>query len=510
MCRFFFRRLATQPIAEAKAGQDNNSMRDQITFVLNGELKSAANFPPTQTVLNFLRKTSRLTGTKEGCAEGDCGACTVVIGELIDEKMNYRTVNSCIQFLPMLDGKSITTVEGLATGGHLHPAQQAMVDLHGSQCGFCTPGFVMSLYGAYLNKEKLDRDRLNDLLAGNLCRCTGYGPIIEAGLQMKDLPESEQQAQRLAEEKKLLASLKNLDSLHLKFKDFQYFAPTTSDELAQLYVAHPDATIVAGATDVGLWVTKQHRKLQTIIEIGKISDLKQVTRDDDKVVVGAGVSCAQFETLLTDIYPDFAELMRRFGSNQVRQAGTIGGNVANGSPIGDSMPALIALEAKVTLRKGKERRELTLEDFFISYGKQDRKPGEFVESLSFAVDEKPERLRCYKISKRFDQDISAVCGCFYIRTEEQVIKDVRLGFGGMAGIPQRAKNAEQALLGRTWDWETIETSARALAKDFTLLTDARGSAKYRMQVAQNLLRKYFHESQNPLTESRIVGQGSAH
>ncbi|MGI9379286.1 MAG: xanthine dehydrogenase small subunit [Methyloligellaceae bacterium] len=485
-------------------------MRNHISFVLNGELKTVENFAPTQTVLNFLRKTNKLTGTKEGCAEGDCGACTVVIGELVDDKLIHRAVNACIQFVPMLDGKSITTVEGLADGAHLHPVQQSMVDLHGSQCGFCTPGFVMSLYGAYLNREVLNRDGLNDILAGNLCRCTGYGPIIDAGLQMRHLPESEQQSKRLMEEERLLISLGEQETLHLSFWDFQYFAPKTSDELAQLYLTHPDATIVAGATDVGLWVTKQHRKLPTIIEIGKVADLKQVTRDDHNVIVGAGVNCAQFEKLLKDLYPDFAELMRRFGSNQVRQAGTIGGNIANGSPIGDSMPALIALAAKVTLRKGSGKREVALEDFFISYGKQDRTPGEFVESISFPLDDKPDRLRCYKISKRFDQDISAICGCFYVRVNGQIIEEVRLGFGGMAGIPQRAKFAEQELLGSNWDRESIEAAANALLRDFKPLTDARGSAEYRMQVAQNLLRKYFHESQYPLAESRIVGQESVY
>lgn len=485
-------------------------MRNHITFLLNGRVKQVSDINPTTTLLNYLRRSKKLTGTKEGCAEGDCGACTVVVGELKDNKVRHQTINSCIQFLPMLEGKSVTTVEYLSdSDGSLHPCQQSMVDTHGSQCGFCTPGFVMSLYATYLSELRPDRARLNDILAGNLCRCTGYGPIIEAGRAMYDYHPTDSQLKRLKTEKHLLESLVHSESvsLHSQGKIFQL--PASLNEFAEIYADAPESTIVAGATDVGLWVTKQHRELPLIISLARIAELAKITHDEDVLTIGAGVSCTEAEFAIGNIYRSFSELLRRFGSVQVRNAATIGGNIANGSPIGDSPPALIALGARLKLRKGIEVRTLSLENFSVDYGVQDLKPGEFVEAIEIPIIRNPDQLCCYKVSKRFDQDISTVCGCFNIELEGEKVKEARLCYGGMAATPKRAGATENALKGMTWNETTIEAAVIAMETDFKPLTDARGTAEYRMSVAQNLIRRYYYETQRSVGEISIVGRQSA-
>lgn len=489
-------------------------MTGTVRFLLDGEYHELRDVDPSLSVLNFLRYQLARTGTKEGCAEGDCGACTVVLGELAGDRLRYRAVNACILFVPTLDGKELITVESLkAKDGSLHPVQQALVDSHGSQCGFCTPGFVMSLYALYEEGETPDRARLNDALAGNLCRCTGYGPIVEAGLRMTEarVPVD---ADALQERVDALKSLKRHETLKLSHKDRLtgnekvYFAPVNLDGLADISLAYPDATYLAGGTDVGLWVTKQHRDLAQIIYVGDVEDMKHIDITDRSVEIGAGVSYTDAVEVLARHYPDMGELIRRIGSVQIRNSGTIGGNIANGSPIGDSMPALIAAGATVTLRMGALERTMPLEDYFIDYGKQDRQPGEFVARISVPLPNENLHYRAYKISKRFDQDISAVCACFAFEVNKGKIEDARIAYGGMAATPKRAAAAERALVGEAFDADRIEQAVAALAEDFSPISDMRASADYRMAVAQNLLRKAFIEMSGE-ADIRLVGEREA-
>lgn len=449
-----------------------------ITFLLNGESVLLPDVSATTTLLDWLREERGLTGTKEGCNEGDCGACSV----MITDANGSRALNGCILFLPQINGKHVTTVEGIAApDGTLHPVQQTMIDHHGSQCGFCTPGFIVSMATAHLNGAT-DHDVQ---LAGNLCRCTGYTPIIRAAEAAKDAPVPDH--------------LKTL-SIHCSENTAggsgrlapQHIQPTTSDELAQWYATNPDATLIAGATDVGLWVTKQFRDLGTVAFLNHCTDLYGVTETDDAIRIGAMTSLTDVETAIAPHFPSFAAMIRRYGSVQVRNAATLGGNIANGSPIGDGPPALIAVNATLHLRRGDTRRSLPLEDFFIAYGEQDRKPGEFVEAIS--IPKQPDTLRCYKLSKRFDQDISAVCGCLNITRDDDTITAARLAYGGMAGTPKRACAAEAAMTGRPFSEATMRAAMAAMAEDFQPLSDVRASATYRLQTAQNMLLRYLHEA----------------
>ncbi len=444
-----------------------------ITFLLNGETVELEDVDPTATLLDWLREDRGLTGTKEGCNEGDCGACTV----MVTDEAGAKALNSCILFLPQLHGKAVRTVEG-ASGpdGEPHPVQQAMVDLHGSQCGFCTPGFVMSMVASHANGAT-DHDTQ---LAGNLCRCTGYAPIIRAAKAVEDQP--------------VPVWVKDTP---VAAKPASPFLPKSSDELAKVYAAHPGATLIAGATDVGLWVTKQLRNLDPVIFLGGCDDLKEISITEDEVYIGAMVDMNRMGAAMADLHPSYAEMIRRYASVQVRHAATVGGNIANGSPIGDNPPALIALGTTLHLRKGDERRSIPIEDFFIDYGKQDRTPGEFVEAVSFL--RQPDRLKCYKLSKRFDQDISAVCGCFNITVSDGVVSQARIAFGGMAGVPKRATQVEAALTGRPWTAETVQCALPAFAEDYSPMSDMRASARYRLETAKAMLERYFLEDQGELT-----------
>ncbi|WP_298375774.1 xanthine dehydrogenase small subunit [Azospirillum sp.] len=484
-------------------------MRESLRFYLGDELREIRDVDPTLTVLDWLRLDQRRTGTKEGCAEGDCGACTVVVGRLdSDGVLRYEAVNACIRFLATLDGCQLLTVEHLrGPDGALHPAQQAMVDCHGSQCGFCTPGFVLSLFALYLNEERPGPDRINDALAGNLCRCTGYEPIVQAARRMYELGDRE--ADRFADRAATaarLAALADADCLSVGAAGRRFLAPATADQFADLYAANPDATIVAGATDVGLWVTKFQRVLATVLYTGRVQELRRVVDRGDALEIGAGVTYRDAAAPIAALYPDFGELIRRIGAEQVRNVGTIGGNIANGSPIGDSPPALIALGASIRLRRGAERRVLPLEDFFLAYGRQDRRPGEFVEAILLPKPQPGERFRAYKIAKRFDQDISAVCGAFRLRLDaDGRVADLRVAFGGMAGTPKRASGAEAALIGQPWTEANVRAAMTALRGDFTPLSDWRASAAYRSEVAANLLLKLYVETTDPDADTRLVG-----
>ncbi|WP_299985746.1 xanthine dehydrogenase small subunit [uncultured Ruegeria sp.] len=444
-----------------------------ITFLLNGETVELKDIDPTATLLDWLREDRGLTGTKEGCNEGDCGACTV----MVTDQEGAKAVNSCIMFLPQLHGKAVRTVEGASSpSGDAHPVQKTLVDLHGSQCGFCTPGFVMSMVASHTNGAT-DHDTQ---LAGNLCRCTGYAPIIRAAEAAEDHP--------------VPVWVKDKP---MAVQPTSSMLPGSSDELAKVYAENPDATLVAGATDVGLWVTKQLRDLDPVIFLNRCEDLKEITITDKEIRFGAMVDMNRMGEALIELHPSYTEMIRRYASVQVRNAATVGGNIANGSPIGDNPPALITLGATLHLRKGDARRAILLEEFFVDYGKQDRTPGEFVEAVSFP--RQADRLKCYKLSKRFDQDISAVCGCFNITVTEGVVEHVSIAFGGMAGIPKRATAVETALIGKPWTRETIKAALPAFAEDYSPMTDMRASATYRLETAKAMLERYYHEDQGELS-----------
>lgn len=483
-------------------------MRENVRFLLGDELVEIASCDPTRTVLDWLRLERRRTGTKEGCAEGDCGACTIVVGRLDGGRLRYEAINACIRFLPTLDGCHVLTVEHLkASDGTLHPVQQAMVDCHGSQCGFCTPGFVMSLLALWLNERSPPVARIEDALAGNLCRCTGYEPIIAAAQRM-DAAEREQD-RFVAAMPAVTARLKALadeETISVGDGERQFYAPATIGALAELVSAHPQATLIAGATDAALWVTKGMRRLDPVVYLGRIDELRAIADEGEHLRLGAMANQIAVREALAAISPQLDEMMRRFGGEQVRNAGTIGGNIANGSPIGDLPPALIALGATLVLRRGAERRELPLESFFIDYRKQDRRPGEFVEAVLVPKLPPGALFHVSKISKRFDEDISAVCGAFQLQLDAAGrVGEARLAYGGMAGIPKRAEAAEAALLGRPWDEAAVAAASTALAQDFTPLTDMRASAGYRLKIAGNLLRRFLIETTAPETATRVAG-----
>jgi len=405
---------------------------------------------------------------------------------MVTDDRGTQALNACILFLPQLHGKAVRTVEGIAgPEGQLHPVQQAMIECHGSQCGFCTPGFVVSMAVAHLNRQS----DFDDRLAGNLCRCTGYAPIIRAAKAAAAHPVPEWMHENLA-----ILSDPGLAVA-------EYHSPETVEELSSWYMENPDAVLIAGATDVGLWITKDLRDLGSIAFLGRITELKSVRTDGDGLHVGALVSLAEFGAAVSSLYPDFAELIRRFGSVQVRNAATVGRNIANGSPIGDTPPPLIALGATLHLRRGRERRSIPLEDFFLDYGRQDRRSGEFIEAVT--IPHQTDRLKCYKLSKRFDQDISTVCGCVRITVQNGSVIEARIVFGGMAGIPKRATHMERALVGRPWTADTVHAARDALPRDFTPMDDMRGSAEFRLHAAGNLLERYRLESTGT-TATRVL------
>ena len=506
-------------------------MNRPIRFFHRGAVVEVDRAEPTRTVLDWLREDARCTGTKEGCNEGDCGACTVVIGELaagVDSDdvvggLRLRSANACIQFLPTLDGKALFTVESLQastltadTAGlrgetALHPVQQAMVACHGSQCGFCTPGFVMSLWAMYQHHAargtRPSRRRIADELSGNLCRCTGYRPIVDAGERMFDLPPAPLDAAPI------VVALESLcDSAPLRTvgaAGAEFIAPRNLDDFAAALLARPDARVLAGSTDIGLWVNKAFRELPCLLYIGAVEELKRVETRAGFLSIGAAASLDDAWRALVARWPPLAEMWLRFAGVPLRHTGTMGGNVANGSPIGDSAPVLMALDASLVLRRGDALRRVRLADFYTGYMANVLQAGEFVQAIEVPLDS-PAVVRAYKISKRFDCDISAVCAGLAIELDDAgTVVAARLAFGGMAATVRRAARAEAKLIGQAWDEASVFAAQAELASHFAPLTDMRASAGYRLQVVQNLLRRFWLETRRdaPLapTETSVWG-----
>ncbi|HEX8594246.1 MAG TPA: xanthine dehydrogenase small subunit [Pseudomonas sp.] len=480
-----------------------------IQFLLNNELRTEQVLDPNLTVLNYLREHLHKSGTKEGCASGDCGACTVVVGELTSDelgqqRLRYRSLNSCLTFVASLHGKQLISVEDLKHQGQLHSVQQAMVDCHGSQCGFCTPGFVMSLFALQKNSTEADSHQAHEALAGNLCRCTGYRPILAAAEQSCRNRQPDQFDQRQAETIARLLAITPRETGELNDGDKRCLVPLTVADLAQLYESNPQARLLAGGTDLALEVTQFHRPLPVMIYVGNVAEMKRIEHFEDRLEIGAATSLTDCYAALSAQYPDFGELLQRFASLQIRNQGTLGGNIGNASPIGDSPPLLIALGAHIVLRKGDTRRTLALEDYFIDYRVTARQESEFIEKIIVPKANARQAFRAYKVSKRLDDDISAVCAAFRLHIENGAIVDARVAFGGMAAIPKRATACEQALIGAPWSSATVERACAALAEDFTPLSDFRASKEYRLLSAQNLLRKYFIELQTPHIKTRVT------
>ncbi|MCP3688512.1 MAG: xanthine dehydrogenase small subunit [Gammaproteobacteria bacterium] len=469
---------------------------NSIRFLLDGDIKTVEITDPTRSLLQYLREDINRTGTKEGCAEGDCGACTVVIAEVVNSKLQYRAVNACIQFLPTLHGKALFTVESLKqANGSLHPVQQSLVDYHASQCGFCTPGFVMSLFAQYQSGTKLHRADLNDALSGNLCRCTGYRSIVEAGNHMHDYPAVDEQESTLLTQ---LTQLNDNTDLQLESTAWAYHAPVSLTALAASYQQRPEATLLAGGTDVGLWVTKQLHELSDIIYLGNVDELKQITQSAAGIEIGAAVSLQDAFTSLSHAYPELDNLFRRFASMPVRNAGTLAGNIANGSPIGDSMPALICIDARVRLRLGTQAREIALQDLYLDYQQNAMQAGEFVEAVIVPPRDTDVQLQSYKLSKRFDQDISAVCAAFALKLEGERVANMRITYGGMAAIPKRAAQTELFFKDKCWNEENVLAGMEILKQDFQPMSDMRASESYRQRTAANLLYRFYLQTSSKI------------
>jgi len=473
------------------------SARGEIRFLLNDREVRLSSVGAGDTLLDHLRLEQRLRGTKEGCAEGDCGACTVLVGRRTPDGLKYETVNACIRLLASVDLCHVVTVEYLRDPeGGLHQVQQAMVEHHGSQCGFCTPGIVMSLYALWMEGGCGSAEAVETALQGNLCRCTGYAPIVRAALDAAG--RGAVAGDPLVKEREAvtakLAALDDGGRVVVSRGGSTAILPADADDLARVLLEVGNATMVAGSTDVGLWITKHMKDISPAVFIGHLADLKRIGVSGDALFLGAGVTYSESAAVIAEHFPHLAGFWNRIGGWQVRNMGTIGGNIANGSPIGDTPPALIALGAELMLRRGSKRRTVPLEAFFIDYGKQDRAPDEFVESVRIPLPAPDTLNAAYKVSKRRDEDISAVCGAFSVQLEGDRVVSARLAYGGMAATPKRAAQAEAALVGQPWNEASVRAAMTAMGQDFTPLSDWRASAAYRSKIAANLLLRFFLET----------------
>ena len=463
-----------------------------IRFVWENKIHSISNLDPNETILNYVRLKLKKTGTKEGCAEGGCGACTIVLGELKNNKIIYKAINSCIGFLPSLEGKQLILVEDLVSkNGTLHTVQDAMINYHGSQCGFCTPGFVMSLFAMYKNFSSYNKENIQDSISGNLCRCTGYRPILDAGKSLNNVNRSDQFDKN---KKKIINLLKKINSENISLKNGnkKYFSPRSISELIKNIKENPNSIFLSGGTDLSLNVTKERKDINNIISLNSVKELKFIKKKNSNIEVGAATSLIEFESFIKKYYPDFNTILKRYGSVQIRNVGTIAGNIATASPIGDTLPLLLSLDAKVVLQKISKKTILPLKNFFISYRKTKLKKGQFIHSIIIPIFKK-NIFKAYKISKRIDDDISSVCASFNLEINNKKIKNIKIAYGVMAPIPKRATNCEKTLINSTLSEESFEKAKKKLEKDFNPINDMRATKDYRMEVAKNLLMKCFIE-----------------
>ena len=468
-----------------------------IKFILNDKIQEIHNPNPNETILNYIRLRLKKTGTKEGCAEGGCGACTIVVGELKKNNIIYKAINSCIAFTPSLEGKQLLVIEDLMLkNGSLHPVQSAMVNYHGSQCGFCTPGFVMSLFSMYKNNKSYDEKTIEESISGNLCRCTGYRPIIDAA---KSLNNSKSD-QFKKDKRKTIALLKKIrpKSIAINNQNKKYFAPRTISELKKIIKKYPNLDFFSGGTDMSLIVTKQKKDLNNIIYLNSIDELNYIKENYKYIEVGATTSLRQFELFIKKYYSDFNIILKRYGSVQIRNVATMAGNIVTASPIGDSLPLLLSLDASIVVESFNKKTILPLKNFFIGYRKTKLKKGQFISSIRIPIFKK-NIFKAYKISKRIDDDISSVCASFNLAIVNKKIKSIKIAYGGMAAIPKRAIYCEKVLLNSNFSENIILKAQESLEKDFQPINDMRASKDYRMEIAKNLLMKCFLEiKQNKL------------
>lgn len=502
---------AAAPLAPTAPAPQQGEHSD-IRFLLDGEVICLDRLSPCRTVLEVLREDLARCGTKEGCGEGDCGACTVIVGELdaSGERLLQRPVNACIQLAATLDGKQLVTVESLVGRDNtLHPVQRALVEHHGSQCGFCTPGFVMSLYGLYREDPRPTRRAVEVALAGNLCRCTGYRPILAAAQAMGAYPEpTGPQCPRAGTEEEVVAGLRALQresALAMRTGTTSFHAPTSVVGVYAWLQRQPSATLVAGGTDVGLWITKQLRDLPHVLYLGRVHALRQVREVDGLLELGAGVPVSEAMERLALWYPELGPFFERFASPPIRSVATLGGNIANGSPIADSVPVLMALGASLLLGAGSATRELALDDFYTGYRENALRPDELLIAIRVPLPQPETTLRAYKVAKRFDQDISTVCGAFWLRQSGGRVSEVRLAYGGVAATVRRARTAEDVLRGAPWALPSVEAACEALVGAFEPLTDLRGSSAYRRLLARNLVLRFYLETSDQAGVQRPPG-----
>ena len=462
-----------------------------IKFVHKNKIVELSNPDSNETLLNFIRTKLKKTGTKESCAEGGCGACTVVLGELENNNINYKAINACIAFVPILEGKQIILVEDLISKGELHPVQKAMVNYHGSQCGFCTPGFVMSLFAMYKNYSSYSEAIIKDSIQGNLCRCTGYRPIIDAAKSLN----KKSRFDHFSKNKKItLSLLRKIKQRNIAIinDNKKYFAPKSVNELKSILRQEPHSKLISGGTDVSLIVTKERKDLNSLIYMNSINELNYIKENNSYIEVGATTPLINFESFVKKYFPDFSQILKRYGSVQIRNICTIAGNIATASPIGDTLPLLLVLDSQIVIKDKSKTQILPLNGFFIGYRKTKLKKGQFIHSIRIPLLKK-NIFKAYKISKRIDDDISSVCASFNIEINNNKIKKIRIAYGGMSSIPKRAFNCEKILLNSFLSDKTIDKAKKLLEKDFKPITDARASKKYRMEVAKNLLEKCFLE-----------------
>ena len=464
---------------------------NKIKFIFNNKIYTLENPDPNKTILNYVRNDLKKTGTKEGCAEGGCGACTIVLGELNKNKVIYKSINACISFLPILDGKQLILIEDLVHENKLHLVQDAMIKFHGSQCGFCTPGFTMSLFSMHKNHKSINNEIIEETLSGNLCRCTGYRPIVDAAKSLSNKKDQDHFKKNQSKTINLLKRIQPLD-IEINYRDKKFFAPKTISNLKKLLKQYPDAKILSGGTDLSLEVTKFRKEIRKIISLNSINKLNFIKKSKNFLEIGATTSLFNFQNLVKEHFTDFYDILKRYGSIQIRNVGTIAGNIATASPIGDTLPLLLSLEAKVVVQGMNQKKIYSLNNFFLSYRKTRLKKGEFIYSVKIPLN-KENIFKAYKISKRFDDDISSVCGSFSFSIKKNKIKKVAIAYGGMSEIPKRASIIEKKLIDSEFSESTFTKVVSFIDKDFSPLDDMRASRNYRLSVAKNLLLKAFYE-----------------